>query len=176
MKLTTTHYALGGLAVMLYYFWINNTLSKELIALIGVAGVVIFLLKQPKEEERFITLDEAIIVAENQIPKLQDKRIVENGTLNIVDAGIQMLVLMDELRPWRYMIGYQISGAKRPYDYMISISVTGSILSNESKEEGWQLCDEPLLLKVAAPTAEISVLPRSETANEMKVGKVREVL
>lgn len=173
VKLTTLHYGLIALALFLYYLWINEILSKSMIAFIAVGGIILFILKQPKEAEHFLTLEEAIQLVELTIPKLQDKNIVKEGTIKILDAGIQMLVMMDEMRPWRYMVGYQISGARKNYDYLMTVSVTGSVLSNEEREAGWKLADEALLLKVTAPTAELGVIPRSATAEEIKVGEPR---
>lgn len=173
VKLTTLHYGLAALAVFLYYLWVNQILSQSMIALIAIGGILLFILKQPREPEHFLTLEEAIELVELTVPKLQEKNMVKEGTTKIGDCGLISLVMMDEMRPWKYMVGYQISGARKDYDYMMSVSVTGSVLSNEEKEAGWKLEDEAELVKVAAPTAELSILPRSPTASELKIGETR---
>jgi len=169
-RFKNTQYAMLGLIILMAYFYINDIiLPKTMSALIGVFGVLVFL--QQHEYEGYITLEEAIKIAQNRIPDFQKERIIKDGTYKITDAGLQYMTLKTEQTgPFRYLIGCRVRGFRNYQNYLLAISPTGRFLSKEERNQGWRLQDEPLLMKVSSPEAKIEFI-KKEGATEPKVGE-----
>lgn len=164
MKYRIEHVIIGLCDAGLFYFFYIKQIN-EWVLLIGL-GISFFLLSKVFQIEDRISLREAKQIALKEAKIAQQNNEIENGTIQIFDAGLQEYVFENSFKPWKYLIGLKVYGDKTYY-YLATVSLNGSMLSLAEKVEGWSLNDEPRIITVTAPEVEVTELPPKESIKKI---------